>query len=61
MAILIHIYYTGQAGSAKRFAQEMMDSGTVQAIRAESGNLRYAYFFPMEEPETVLLMDMWED
>lgn len=61
MAILIHLYYTGQQGSAKRFAQEMLDSGTVQAIRAEPGNLRYAYFFPMEKPETVLLMDMWED
>ena len=61
MAILIHLYYTGQQGSAKRIAQEMLDSGTLQAIRAEPGNLRYAYFFPMEEPETVLLMDMWED
>ena len=38
-----------------------MQSGTVAAIRAEDGNLRYEYFFPMEDPETVLLIDQWRD
>ena len=31
------------------------------AIRAEDGNVRYEYFFPMEDPETVLLIDQWRD
>ena len=31
------------------------------AIRAEEGNLRYEYFFPMDDPETVLLIDRWRD
>lgn len=61
MAITINIYYTGQDGSARRFAEEMTASGLVARIRAEEGNLRYAYFFPMEDPETVLLIDSWED
>jgi len=30
-------------------------------IRAEAGNERYAYFFPANDPETVLLIDAWED
>lgn len=30
-------------------------------IRAEAGNIRYEYFFPMEDAETVLLIDSWED
>ena len=30
-------------------------------FRAEAGNLRYEYFFPMEDPETVLLIDSWAD
>ena len=38
-----------------------MQSGTVAAIRAEDGNLRYEYFFPMDDPETVLLIDQWRD
>ena len=33
----------------------------VTAIRAEDGNLRYEYFFPMDDPETVLLIDQWRD
>ena len=39
----------------------MVSSGTVAAIRAEDGNVRYEYFFPMEDPETVLLIDQWRD
>ena len=39
----------------------MVSSGVVSDIRAEEGNLRYAYFFPMDDPETVLLIDQWKD
>lgn len=60
MAITVNIYYTGVNGSARKFAQEMTDSGVVADIRAEQGNLRYEYFFPMEDPETVLLIDSWQ-
>ncbi|MCR5268774.1 MAG: antibiotic biosynthesis monooxygenase [Lachnospiraceae bacterium] len=31
------------------------------AIRAEKGNLRYEYFQPVNDPETVLLIDSWSD
>ncbi|MBU3819121.1 MAG: antibiotic biosynthesis monooxygenase [Candidatus Faecalibacterium intestinavium] len=61
MAITIHLFYTGANGSARAFAQEMVSSGTAEKIRAEEGNLRYEYFFPMEDPETVLLIDSWRD
>lgn len=59
--ITINIYYTGENGSARAFAEKMVQSGVVSAIRAEEGNLRYEYFFPMEDPETVLLIDQWRD
>ena len=61
MSITINIYYTGKNGSARAFAEEMVASGIVAAVRAEEGNLRYEYFFPMEDPETVLLIDRWKD
>ena len=35
-------------------------NGIVEKVRAESGNLRYEYFIPMDDPETVLLIDAWE-
>lgn len=61
MAITVNIYYTGENGSARKFAEEMMESGLVGRIRGEEGNERYAYFFPMDNPETVLLIDSWRD
>ena len=59
--ITVNLYYTGTDGSARAFAEEMVQSGTAAAIRAEDGNVRYEYFFPMEDPETVLLIDQWRD
>ena len=58
MAITINIYYTGLNGGAKKFAEEMLANGVVDEIRAKDGNLQYEYFFPMESPETVLLIDI---
>ncbi|MCR5844534.1 MAG: antibiotic biosynthesis monooxygenase [Oscillospiraceae bacterium] len=59
--ITVNLYYTGTDGSARAFAEEMVSSGTAASIRAEDGNVRYEYFFPMEDPETVLLIDQWRD
>ncbi len=39
----------------------MEASGTVQDIRREDGNLRYEYFLPIADPETVLLINCWRD
>lgn len=61
MGIMIMIYYTGINGAARKFAEEMESSETAAAIRKETGNLRYDYFFPMTDPETVLLIDCWEN
>lgn len=61
MSIVVNIYYTGTDGAARKFAQEMESSKTAEAIRKEEGNLRYEYFFPMADSETVLLIDSWEN
>ena len=59
--ITVNLYYTGKNGSARAFAEEMERCGIAAAIRAEEGNLRYRYFFPMDDAETVLLIDQWRD
>ena len=59
--ITVNLYYTGENGSARAFAEEMERRGIAAAIRAEEGNLRYRYFFPMDDAETVLLIDQWRD
>lgn len=60
MAITVNIYYTGKNGNARKFAEEMEQSGTVAAIRAEEGNKKYEYFYPKNDEETVLLIDSWD-
>ena len=59
--ITINIRYSGTEGRAAAFAKEMISSGTVDAIRSEPGNIRYEYYTPYDDPETVLLIDAWED
>jgi quinol monooxygenase YgiN len=60
MAITVNLRYTGKDGNARKFTEEMTASGTVAAIRAEAGNLRYEYYQPLDDPETILLIDSWE-
>lgn len=59
--ITVNLRYRGKNGSARAFAEEMVSSGTVDAIRSEAGNLRYEYFQSLDDPETILLIDSWED
>lgn len=57
MSLTVNIYYIGKNGGAKEFAREMTESGLINKIRTEEGNERYEYFFPLDDPETVLLID----
>ena len=59
--ITVNLYYKGTNGSARAFAEEMEKSGIADAIRAEEGHLRYQYFQPIGDSETVLLIDSWTD
>jgi len=47
--LTILIRYKGINGSTKRFVEEMMSSGIVDQIKKEQGNLRYEYFYPLDD------------
>ena len=57
MSLTVNLYYNGKNGDARKFAQEMEDKGIAGRIRAEEGNEKYDYFIPMDDPETVLLIE----
>ena len=61
MGLVINIYYKGKNGNARKFAEEMISSGIVEKVRSEEGNERYEYFFPMDDQETVMLIDKWKN
>lgn len=59
--ITVIIRYKGTNGAAKRFVDEMISSHIVENIKKEEGNLRYEYFYPLEDDESVILIDSWKD
>ena len=61
MSLTVNIYYSGKNGNAKKFVEEMISSETVEKIRNEEGNEKYEYFFPVDDSETVLLIDRWKN
>lgn len=61
MTFTMNLYYTGSGDAAHEFAQAMTDRGIVGQIRQMPGNLRYQYFYPADDPHTVLLIDSWQD
>lgn len=61
MSLTVNLFYTGTNGSARKFAEEMESSGIAGRIRQEEGNEAYRYFQPLDDPETVMLIDQWTD
>lgn len=61
MSITVNLYYKGENGNARKFAEEMEARGLADMIRSSEGNEKYEYFIPMNDPETVLLIDSWRD
>lgn len=61
MSLTVNLYYTGKNGSAQKFVHEMEESGLADKIRQEPGNEKYEYFQPLNDPETILLIDSWTD
>ena len=45
----------------KQFAEDIVNKRIVEQIRKQPGNKHYEYFFPMEDAESVLLIDQWTD
>lgn len=61
MNITFNIYYKSENGNAKKFAKEMISSGIVDEIKLKKGNLRYEYFIPLNDDNTILLIDSWKN
>jgi len=66
MSMMVTIRYSGKGNAAVDFAKEMTESGMLEKIRAEKGNLRYEYFVPLFDDsgngeKTVLLIEQWEN
>ena len=59
--ITFNIYYKSENGNAKKFAEEMIKSKIVDEIKSKKGNIKYDYFYPLNDENIVLLIDSWEN
>lgn len=45
----------------KHLLKRWLILGIIDEIRKENGNLRYEYFFSFTNPNTILLIDRWDN
>ena len=55
MSFSMNLYYSGENGNAKAFAEEMLSSGIVKRIRQIEGCLKYEYFVSLENPAAIIV------
>ena len=59
--ITINIRYNAPDGNTLKYMKDMEATGFADSIRAIPGCLRYDYFIPQDDTQSVLLIDSWED
>lgn len=55
------VKYTAKPGCREKYADQVISSGLLDAIRAENGCLRYDYYFSVQEENVILLVEQWEN
>ena len=53
--------YKGTKENLNSFVQEMISTSTIEQIRKEEGNIRYEYFYPINDNNRLILIDSWKD
>ena len=56
----IYVKFTCLPEKRADFVQKMHDSGILDAIRAESGCIKYDYYLSEKDPNELLLIEQWE-
>ena len=59
--IIVRVKYRTPEGQRDAFLQQLFDEGLPQACRAEEGNICYDYFLNYEDPNEILLLEMWKN
>ena len=56
----IYVKFTCLPGKREVFIQKVKETGVLEAIRAESGCIRYDYSLSDKDPNELLLIEQWE-
>lgn len=59
--ILVLVKYKVKQGKREAFVDRVRREGILENTRGEEGNLMYRYFYPPEDKDEILLLEMWAD
>lgn len=59
--VIVIVKYRAPEGVREKFVKQLFDEGLPQACRAEEGNIAYDYYYSVEDPNEVLLLEAWKD
>ena len=57
----LNVTYTMKPGLREEFVSQVSAQGILSAIRQENGCLGYHYFFSVDDPDQLLLVERWTD
>jgi len=59
--LLLNVTYTVKDGKRDEFYNQLCDKGIITKSRNEEGNIKYDYFFPVDNSNDILLLEIWTD
>lgn len=59
--LILNVTYTMKPGMRDTFLNEVQAQGIQAAVRREEGCLQYDYYLPVEDSNTLLLVERWRD
>lgn len=57
--LLLNVVYTVKDGKREEFYNLLRDKGIIEKSRNEEGNIKYDYFFPVDNSNDILLLEIW--
>lgn len=59
--IVLNVIYHCKKGKRDEFLKALLEEGLDKKCRSDVGNIKYSYYLPAVEDNTVLLVEQWED
>lgn len=61
VALTIIVTYKTLPGKAEAFFKAVTESGVAAGVRQEPGNKGYHFYMPLEEKDTLVLIEKWDN
>lgn len=58
--IILNVSYKVKPGTRDAFVEEAAGINLIEEVRKEPGNISYEYFYPVDDPDTLLCSERWE-